>query len=93
MPVCEALPCLPTQFLPIGFSFINHNVMGMVGQAIERRVGHDRVREQGHPVLRRPVARGDNGRPQVTLGDDLADVLRLDGRESREPEVMIKRSG
>lgn len=62
--------------------------MGMVGQAVERRVRHDRVGEQTHPVLRRPVARDDNGRSEMALRDDLVDVLRLDGRERGKPKIV-----
>ncbi len=62
--------------------------MGMVAQAVERRVGHDRVGEQRHPVLRRPVARDHDGRSEVALRDEFIDVLGLDGRERGQSEII-----
>ena len=57
----QLLPCLWTQFLSIGLSSVNHDVMSVMAQPVERRVGHDRIREQRHPVLGRPIAGDDYG--------------------------------
>ncbi len=62
--------------------------MGVVSKAVERRVGHDRIREQGHPILGRPVARYNYRRSQVTLRYYLVDVLRLDGRQGGKPKII-----
>ena len=49
-----------SEFLPVGLTFFYDNMMGVVCDTVQGRVGHDRIREQGHPVLRGPVTCNDH---------------------------------
>jgi hypothetical protein len=49
-----------SQFLSIGLTSFHHDVVCMMGQTVQCGVGHNRIREQGDPVLRRPVAVDDH---------------------------------
>ena len=59
-----------------------------MGQPVEGGVGHHGIREQGNPVLRRPVARDHDGGFEMALRDDLIEVLGLCGAEGREAKVI-----
>jgi hypothetical protein len=63
-------------------------MMSIMHQTIQSRVSHDRVREQRDPVLRGPVAGDNDRRFEVAFGDDLVEILCLDGGESGESEVI-----
>jgi hypothetical protein len=51
--------------------------MGMMSQAIEDRVGRNRIWEEGNPVGRRPVTGEDDGALEMPFRDDLIEVLSL----------------
>ena len=57
-------------------------------QAIQSRIGHHRIREQRDPILRGSITGDDHRRFEVTLSDDLIEILSLGGGQSREPKVI-----
>jgi group II intron reverse transcriptase/maturase len=66
----------------------DHNLVGVVGEAVEGALGEDRIVEERDPFLDAPVG-GDEGRgTAVTLDDDLVEVAGLLGVEAPEPEVV-----
>ena len=62
--------------------------MSAMGQSVEGGVGHHGIRKQGNPVLRRAVARDDDGGFEMALRDDLIKVLGLCRAHGREAKVI-----
>ena len=59
-----------------------------MNEPVEGRVGHDRVGEQGDPILGRTVAGDNDGSLEVPFGHDLVEVLGLDRGQCSEAEVI-----
>ena len=59
-----------------------------MSQSVQSRVGHNRVREQSHPVLRRSVAGDDDGGFEMSFSDQLVNVFGLNGRERGQTKVV-----
>lgn len=63
------------------------DVVRAVDDAVQDRLGHDRVREQRVPVLGGPV-RGDDQAPPDPFADEFVKVVGLGGRELAHCEVI-----
>ena len=59
-----------------------------MGQTVQCGIGHGRIREQGDPVLRGPVAGNNDRCLQMPLGYDLIEVFGLDSCEGSEAKVI-----
>ncbi len=57
-------------------------------QAVEGGVGHYRIREQSHPVLRGAVTGNDHRGCKVPFGHDLVEVLGLHRGKGGKAEVI-----
>lgn len=62
--------------------------MSVMGQSVEGGIGHDRIGKKGQPVLGRPVACNDDGRPEIALRDYLVEVFRLKRVQSGQTEIV-----
>jgi hypothetical protein len=60
----------------------------MMGQTVQSGVGHDRIWEQGDPVLRGPVAVNDHRGLQMSFSDNLIEILGLSRGKGGEAEVI-----
>ena len=60
----------------------------MMDQPIEGGVGHHRIWEEWDPVLGGAVAGNDDGRFEMTFGNDLIEVLSLGWAQGREAKVI-----
>src|SRR6266542_4357437 len=67
---------------------LDEELMGVVGQAIERRVSQDRVIEQAEPLVDRAVRGHDEAAMAVPLDDQLVQVLAVLAREAPQAEVV-----
>ena len=66
---------------------VHDDLMGPVGEAIERAVSQDGVIEEGHPLVHRPIARGHGRGALIPLDQDVVEVARLLDGELPEPEL------
>ena len=76
------------QLLSIGLTSFYDDVVRMMGQTVQCRIGHDRIREQGDPVLRGPVAVDDHRGCEMSLGDDLIEILGLSSSERSKTKII-----
>ena len=67
---------------------LHDELIGVVGEAVERALGQDRIVEERDPLVDRPVAGHDRGSAAVPLEDHLVDVARLLSGEPPQGEVV-----
>ena len=67
---------------------LHDDLMGAVGEAIERAVGEDRIVEEGHPLVHRAIARDHGGGVLISLDEDIVEVAGLLGGELAQPEIV-----
>jgi hypothetical protein len=67
---------------------LHDNLVGVVGEAVQRALSQDGIVEERDPLLDGPVGGNDGGASPVTLDDDLVEVAGLLGIEAAEPKVI-----
>jgi hypothetical protein len=63
-------------------------MVSVMHQTIQSRIGHYRIREQRDPILRWSITGDDHRRFEMTLSDNLVEILCLGGGQSREAKVI-----
>lgn len=67
---------------------LDDDLVGIVGEPVERTLGEDRIVKQWYPFLDRAVRRDNRGRATVPLDDHLVEITRLQVGQAPESEIV-----